>query len=68
MKHGLTSLILVLVIQCGLLVAVYWPGNTAEYTTPAPMVGFVAWQRNFAGLPAANYGRIVEHSRVQSSS
>jgi hypothetical protein len=39
-KHGLTSLMLVLVIQCGLLVAVYWPGNTAEYTTPAPMVPF----------------------------
>lgn len=37
-------------------------------TSPAPMVGFVAWQRNFAAMPAANYGRIVEHSRVQSSS
>ncbi|MFV8818298.1 hypothetical protein [Haliea sp. E17] len=36
--------------------------------SPAPMIGFVAWQRNFDALPAANYGRIVEHSRVQSSS
>jgi hypothetical protein len=34
----------------------------------AAVVGFVAWQRAFASLPAANYGRIVEHSRVQSSS
>jgi hypothetical protein len=43
------------------------------YTCPtdavpsAAVVGFVAWQRAFAALPAANYGRIVEHSRVQSS-
>ncbi len=36
--------------------------------SPAPLIGFVAWQRNFEALPAANYGRIVEHSRVQSSS
>ncbi|KAA1194528.1 hypothetical protein F0M18_03630 [Pseudohalioglobus sediminis] len=36
-------------------------------TSPAPMIGFVAWQRNFAALPAANYGRIVAHSRTQSS-
>lgn len=39
----------------------------ASVTTPAPMIGFVAWQRNFAALPAANYGRIVRHSRTQSS-
>jgi hypothetical protein len=37
-------------------------------TGSAPTVGFVAWQRNFADLPAANYGRIVEHSRTQASS
>lgn len=37
-------------------------------TTPAPMIGFVAWQRAFADLPAANYGRIVAHSRTQASS
>ena len=34
----------------------------------APIVGFVAWQRNFGANPDANYGRIVEHSRIQSSS
>jgi hypothetical protein len=45
-----------------------------EYTcvTPAtgdtPIVGFVAWQRAFAANPGSNYGRIVEHSRLQSSS
>ncbi|PLW70411.1 hypothetical protein [Pseudohalioglobus lutimaris] len=38
----------------------------APVTSPAPMVGFVAWQRAFADLPAANYGRIVRHSRTQS--
>jgi hypothetical protein len=27
-----------------------------------PKIGFVAWQRNFPGNEAANYGRIVEHS------
>ena len=37
-------------------------------STPAPLVGFVAWQRNFVDLPTANYGRIVEHSRLGSSS
>ena len=48
------------------------PPAAAEYlcVTPAsgtaPVVGFVAWQRNFADLPAANYGRIVAHSRTQS--
>ena len=36
-------------------------------TNPAPLVGFVAWQRNFVDLPAANYGRIVEHSRIITS-
>ncbi len=29
----------------------------------APLIGFAAWQRNFAGVPAANNGRIVKHSR-----
>ncbi|TDG15116.1 hypothetical protein E2F43_02445 [Seongchinamella unica] len=32
-----------------------------------PIVGFVAWQRAFAANPGSNYGRIVEHSRVQSA-
>lgn len=27
-----------------------------------PKIGFVAWERNFPGNEAANYGRIVEHS------
>lgn len=37
-------------------------------TSPAPIIGFAAWQRAFAANPGSNYGRIVEHSRVQSSS
>lgn len=36
-------------------------------TGDAPMVGFVAWQRAFVANPGSNYGRIVEHSRVQSA-
>ena len=39
-----------------------------ETDSPVPLIGFVAWQRNFDDLPAANYGRIVEHSRVIASS
>lgn len=31
-------------------------------STPVPLVGFVAWQRNFVELPTANYGRVVGHS------
>lgn len=49
-------------------------GTRDEYTCgdvaiegSVPVVGFVAWQRNFAALPEGNYGRIVEHSRVQSA-
>jgi hypothetical protein len=38
------------------------PTACVSTDTPVPLVGFVAWQRNFADLPAANYGRIVEHS------
>lgn len=41
--------------------------NCSSVTSPAPMIGFVAWQRAFANLPAANYGRIVSHSRTQSA-
>ncbi len=37
-------------------------------TAPAPIIGFAAWQRAFDANPGSNYGRIVEHSRVQSSS
>jgi hypothetical protein len=36
-------------------------------STPVPLVGFVAWQRNFAAMPEANYGRAVDHSYVTSS-
>lgn len=35
---------------------------TEVVNVDTPLVGFVAWQRNFADLPAANYGRIVKHS------
>mgnify|MGYP003669256683 CR=1 FL=1 len=38
------------------------PTACAATSTPVPLVGFVAWQRNFDATPAANYGRIVEHS------
>ncbi|TGD74098.1 hypothetical protein E4634_08160 [Mangrovimicrobium sediminis] len=44
------------------------PMTCTPTSTPAPLIGFAAWQRNFAELAEANYGRIVEHSRVQSSS
>lgn len=46
---------------------VYTCVTPAVATDTAPTVGFVAWQRNFGANPDANYGRIVEHSRVQSS-
>ncbi|MDG1945926.1 MAG: hypothetical protein P8J17_16825 [Halioglobus sp.] len=38
------------------------PTACTSTSTPVPLVGFVAWQRNFDATPAANYGRIVEHS------
>jgi hypothetical protein len=38
------------------------PTACASTATPVPLVGFVAWQRNFDASPAANYGRIIEHS------
>jgi len=31
-------------------------------TSPIPLIGFVAWQRNFGSNPDRNYGRIIEHS------
>ena len=40
MNRGLTSLLLVLVIQCGLIAAVYWPGTNRGYVPPTPMVPF----------------------------
>ena len=36
-------------------------------TGSVPIVGFAAWQRNFASSPDANYGRIVRHSYTISS-
>ena len=48
------------------------PGITADdlevtcasvVNSAAPLIGFVAWQRNFDANPDANYGRIVRHSR-----
>lgn len=33
-----------------------------------PKIGFVAWERNFPSNPAANYGRIIEHSYGVTSS
>lgn len=36
-------------------------------TGAVPMIGFVAWERNFPSNPAANYGRIVEHSYTTSN-
>ncbi len=34
------SLLLILLIQAGLIVAVYWPGDEAGYAPPAPMLPF----------------------------
>lgn len=31
-------------------------------TGNVPVIGFVAWQRNFPGNPDATYGRLIEHS------
>jgi hypothetical protein len=36
--------------------------------SPVPLIGFVAWQRNFGSNPDANYGRIIEHSYTVVSS
>jgi len=47
-------------------VPIEMPVECTATDTPVPLVGFVAWQRNFANLPAANYGRIVEHSYASS--
>ena len=40
MKRNLTSLILILLIQIGLIAAVYWPGEESGYAPPAPMLPF----------------------------
>lgn len=36
-------------------------------STPVPLVGFVAWQRNFTANPESNYGRAVDHSYTNSA-
>jgi len=41
---------------------------TAVTNPNAPLVGFVAWERSFAANPDANYGRIIDHSYMVSSS
>jgi hypothetical protein len=44
-----------------------FPVTCASTSTPVPLVGMVAWQRNFGANPDANYGRIVGHSYVTSN-
>jgi hypothetical protein len=44
------------------------PQQCDPVTSAPPLVGFVAWQRNFSDRPLSNYGRIVEHSYILSSS
>jgi hypothetical protein len=36
-------------------------------STPVPLVGFVAWQRNFSANPDHNYGRAIGHSYTSAS-
>jgi hypothetical protein len=56
-------------VDLAVLVAQQELAWTCEETdTIAPVIGFAAWQRNFDSLPAANYGRIVAHSRLVASS
>lgn len=38
------------------------PVDCEATSTPVPLIGFVAWQRNFGANPDANYGRVIEHS------
>lgn len=41
MNHrGLISLLLILAIQCGLVLTVYWPNANSSYTPPVPMLSF----------------------------
>jgi hypothetical protein len=44
------------------------PQSCSATDSPIPLVGFVAWQRNFGDLPEANYGRIIRHSYTVVSS
>jgi hypothetical protein len=36
--------------------------SCAPVSTGVPLIGFVAWERNFDSDPSANFGRIVEHA------
>ena len=33
-----------------------------------PLIGFMAWERVFETNPEGNYGRLIDHSFVSSSS
>ncbi|MEM6580828.1 MAG: DUF4340 domain-containing protein [Pseudomonadota bacterium] len=40
MKRGITPLILVLLIQCALVAAVFWPGDGPDFAKPPPLLPF----------------------------
>lgn len=42
------------------------PVSCESASSPVPIVGFAAWERNFGANPDANYGRAIDHSRVGS--
>jgi hypothetical protein len=48
-------------------VSASFPVDCVSTDTPVPLVGIVAWQRNFGANPDANYGRIIEHSFTTSN-
>jgi hypothetical protein len=39
-----------------------------EVVNEVPIVGFAAWERTFIDNPAANYGRIIDHSYISTAS
>lgn len=43
------------------------PMTCSSTFSPAPLVGFVAWERNFESQPDANFGRSVDHSYATGS-
>lgn len=45
----------------------YSEALTVDGEDRIPTLGFTAWAREFASLPAASYGRIVEHSRLKTA-
>ena len=42
-------------------------GVCSTVSGAVPITGFVAWQRSFESNPAANYGRMIDHSFVTST-